>query len=222
MKRWRQVGLPLSGQPNRRKKKSGRPRGRTTVERIRRPELRPQLPVHVTLKLRPDAPRLRRARAWAVLRAAFRRGCDRFGFRLVHFSVQSNHLHLLCEADDRRALARGIQGLAVRIARRMNRLAGRKGKFFADRYHLRLLRSPTQVRRALLYVLQNGAHHDRNLHGVLDVYSSAAYFDGWRERLALPLVLDGDPPRTAAKSWLLSAGWIRGGGRIGRDEVPGP
>jgi REP element-mobilizing transposase RayT len=214
------VGLPLPGQPNRRKKKSGRPRGRTTVERTRRPELRPNVPVHVTLKLRPDAPRLRRARAWAVLRAAFRRGCDRFGFRLVHFSVQSNHIHLVSEADDRRALARGVQGLAVRIARRMNRLAGRKGKFFADRYHLRLLRSPTQVRRAILYVLQNVAHHDRNLRGVIDVYSSAAYFHGWRERLSLPLVLDGDPPVTAARSWLLTVGWLRGGGPIGRDEVP--
>src|SRR6185436_14700651 len=117
-------------------------------------------------------------RAWAVLRAAFRRGKDRFGFRLVQFSVQTNHLHLICEAEDKRALSRGMQGLAIRIARRMNRLAERKGKLFADRYHASILKSPTQVRRALVYVLHNVAHHNPELTGGIDVYSSAPYFAG--------------------------------------------
>ena len=199
---------------------AGRKRGRRTVARTARPELSRHHPVHVTLRVRDDAPRLRRARAWAVLRAAFRRGKDRFGFRLIHFSIQSNHLHLICEAEDKRALSRGMQGLAIRMARRLNRLADRRGKLFADRYHARTLTSPREVRNALVYVLQNAAHHNANMAGLLDVYSSAAYFDGWRERLTLPLIDDGPPPVEPPRVWLLTTGWLRSSGPISRSEVP--
>ena len=34
----------------------------------------------------------------------------------------NNHIHLLCEATDRRALSRGLQGLFVRIAKALNNL----------------------------------------------------------------------------------------------------
>lgn len=220
-RRWRQLGLQSVGHGGRRDG-AGRKKGRRTVARVPRPRLSKHHPVHVTLRIRDDAPRLRRVRAWAVLRAAFRRGKDRFGFRLVQFSVQSNHMHLICEAEDRRALSRGMQGLAIRIARRMNRLAERKGKLFADRYHARILSSPTQVRRALVYVLQNAAHHKPELTGAVDVYSSAPYFDGWLERSRLRIVDDGPPPVEPARTWLLTTGWMRAGGKISREEVPRP
>jgi REP element-mobilizing transposase RayT len=219
-RRWKQLGLQSLGTHGGRRDGSGRKRGRQTVVRAARPSLSRHHPVHVTLRVRDDAPRLRRSRAWAVLRAAFRGGRDRFGFRLCHFSVQSNHIHLICEADDRRALSRGMQGLAIRIARRMNRLAGRRGKFFADRYHARQLKTPPEVRNALLYVIQNHAHHDAHRAGVLDVYSSGCYFTGWREPILLPLVDDGPPPLTPARSWLARTGWTRKRGRISISETP--
>jgi REP element-mobilizing transposase RayT len=218
-RRWEQLDLD-SRRHGGRRKRAGRTKTSDRVARTTRPQLSRHHPVHVTLRVREDAPRLRRARAWAVLRQAFRRGKDRFGFRLVHFSVQSNHLHLVCEAEDKRALARGMQGLAIRIARALNRIAGRRGKVFADRYFARILTTPTQVRRTLVYVLQNSAHHDALAAGILDVYSSGAYFGGWRGRLRLPLVHDGEPPVVPATRWLLTTGWLRVGGPIARDEVP--
>jgi len=167
-----------------------------------------------------EGPAFRRGDCYAVLRRCFAAGKSRFGFRLVHYSVQGNHIHLICEADDRRALSRGMQGLAIRIARGMNRVAKRRGKVFADRYHARQLRTPTEVRRALVYVLQNAHHHQHLVAGLLDVYSSAPYFDGWRERLRLPLVNDGDPPVVPATAWLLTTGWKRRGGPISLAETP--
>jgi REP element-mobilizing transposase RayT len=119
------------------------------VARVARPRITGRDPLHVTLRVRPGVPTLRRHHMYRTLRAAFRRGRERFGFRLVHYSVQGNHLHFICEADDRRALARGMQGLAVRIARRVNRVAGRRGRLFADRYHLHVLATP----RVVLYNL---------------------------------------------------------------------
>ncbi|HKO91462.1 MAG TPA: hypothetical protein VJU61_09940, partial [Polyangiaceae bacterium] len=73
--------------------------------------------------------------------------------RIVHYSIQSNHVHLLVEADDRRALTAGLRGLFVRIAGALNRLWQRRGGVFADRFHERELRTPREVRNSLLYVL---------------------------------------------------------------------
>jgi len=136
----------------------------------------------------------------------------------VHYAILKNHLHLLVEARDRRALSRGMQGLLIRVARRLNRVWGRAGKVFADRYHDVILRTPQQVRNALVYVLQNAKKHrravsqrvSRTFGRTLDAFASGLWFDGWRERPRTPR---GAPvrPTTDAKTWLLRAGWRRRG-----------
>jgi REP element-mobilizing transposase RayT len=140
-------------------------------------------------------------------------------FQIVEFNVLTNHLHLITEARDKLLLARGIQGLEVRIARRLNKALKRKGRLFAHRYHVRHLRTPREVRNALRYVLLNRKHHaaeqkfDRMW---IDPYSSAAWFDGWaqpirtttdwkRELVAAPA------PTAKATTWLLKTGWRRYG-----------
>src|SRR5690606_21787361 len=70
-----------------------------------------------------------------------------------------NHLHLLVEAANNAALSRGMKGLLVRMARGLNRLIGRKGTVFTDRYHAHVLRSPTEARNAVRYVLTNTHVH---------------------------------------------------------------
>jgi REP element-mobilizing transposase RayT len=177
------------------------------VAHERRPRLSRHTPVHCTLRIRDDLPSLRRHHLWQALRLRFRAGRDRFGFRLVEFSVQSNHIHLICEGNDRRALTRGMQGLAVRLARCINKRLERTGKVFAERYHARQLPTPTETRHALVYVLGNYARHRRIPPStVLDVFSTAPYF--LRARLRLRLVGDAgdeEPMTTAATSFLLRA-----------------
>src|SRR5204862_4861445 len=114
-------------------------------------------------------------------------GCSRQGFRLVHYSLQGNHAQLVVEARDRDALGRGMKAIAARLARAVNRVARRRGPVLADRYHLRLLPTPKEVRSALRYVLLNARRHaaDRaTLTGNvrLDPASSARWFDGWKRR----------------------------------------
>jgi hypothetical protein len=121
---------------------------------------------------------LRSKRSFRVLRRAFFAGRDKFGFRLNHYSVQGNHLHLIVEATDARAMSRGMQGLAIRMAKGLNRMMGRHGTVFADRYHGRILRTPTETRHALHYVLRNRHKHLAELGKsiaptVVDEYSSA-------------------------------------------------
>jgi hypothetical protein len=143
--------------------------------------------------------------------------------RIVHFNLLANHLHLTVEADSAEALAHGMQGLMVRLARRINRLFERSGTLFADRYHARGLTTPTEVRNALRYVLLNEAHHARN--GVrtfsVDPYSSGAWFDGWSDERWQHETAPGPQPTAAPKTWLLAIGWKKRG-LIAFDETPGP
>jgi hypothetical protein len=168
-------------------------------------------------------PNLRRRRPLGVLWGVFQAARERLGGRLIHYSVQTNHLHLVVEARDEIALARFMAGLKIRIARALNRALGRTGRVFAERYHARLLRSPTQTRRALCYVLNNDLHHGRDRGAAaFDYGSSAVYFDGWRDGpVHWPIESGGPPPCVEARAWVLTTGWRRRG-LIALDEVPGP
>ena len=149
-----------------------------------------------------------------MLRRGLARASGRH-FRVIHFSVQTDHVHVLVEATDTYALSRGLQGLAIRLARAVNRALGRNGKVWADRYHARGLATPREVRNALVYVLQNFREHHPGGTG-LDPCSSAAWFDGFREAPApVPLGRAIVPART----WLAAVGWRRRG-LIDVDEVP--
>ena len=182
--------------------------------------LRP-VPAHVTLHLRPGLISLRTVPLVREIERSFARGCERSGFRLVHYSLQGNHAHLIVEAHDREALGRGMMAIGSRLARAMNRVAGRSGPVLAERYHLLLLATPRQVRNALRYVLLNGRHHaaeaGRRISSVLrlDPASSARWFDGWkREKLEEVVREDREDERPAvarARTWLLAVGWRRWG-----------
>src|SRR5687768_16519424 len=208
--------------PRKRPKKRGRPKkpGAGVPHLPRTVEAR--CPMHVTLRVRPHVWQLRSRRCFQILERAFYQGCERFGGRVCHFSVQHNHVHLVVEAGDRTALARALQGLCIRMAKGLNRLMERGGAVFADRYHARILHTPTEVRRVLVYVLANGRKHlPRVGHRLpadwFDPFSSAAWFDGWGVAMALPY---GPGPVAWPVSWLLRAGYQRAGGLLRPDETP--
>jgi putative transposase len=149
------------------------------------------MPAHVTLRVLNDVPSLRSSRRFAVIRRGFEAQLKRESFRLVKFSVLGNHLHLVVEADDSVALARGMQGLCTRVAKALNKLLGRKGRVFGDHYHSHLLRSPTEVARALAYVGGNARKH----FGVMGVDYFSSDHSEWTGLLVCPV------------GWLLSVGW---------------
>jgi len=213
---------------------AGRPRGRTRVAHTTRERFAPRFPIHVTLRLREGLGSLRRHKALQIMRqavsASARRGGEADAFRIVHFNLLSNHVHLVVEAASAAALAHGVQGLSVRLARGWNRIAQRRGKVFAERYHARVLRTPRETRNVLSYVLLNGRRHAaeggvRLASRWIDPYSSAAWFDGWRApiRADEPWMkeLFREPcPTVPARVWLLTTGWRRWG-LLSFDEVPG-
>jgi len=199
--------------------------GKPRLRHAARAEADVRFPFLVTVRMRADVPRLRKFELCKVLRRAFVYGCKVGEFRICQFSIQGNHIHLVCEAGTSDARARGIQGWSVRVARGINGHADRRGRVFDDRYHFEVLTTPTQVRNALCYVLQNARRHgltlDRRYHGA-DPFSSAWWFDGWKDA-GWKLGLDPPESRTVAEpvSWLLKVGWKRAkAGLIAIDEMP--
>ena len=145
-------------------------------------------PVHVNWHMRAGTWNLRQFKCFKVIAEAFAKARDRFGMRIIHFSVQGNHLHLIVEADDTGSLSKGMQGLGVRIARALNRVMKKRGKRLADRYHAHVLRTPAEVRNAVHYVLRNHLkHHDLAQKSKRDEFSSESF----------------PTPTTAPVTWLM-------------------
>ena len=169
------------------------------VPHATRPDLASRHPVHVTARVRDEAARLRSRAVCRFGLQAIGAGRERDGFRVTHFTVQSNHVHLIAEARDALALARGMQGLSIRIARAVNRALERHGKVFADRYHAHAPRSPRETASAIAYVLGNAQIHAARRgrpvrEDAIDPLSSVAN----RQLVAEP------------RTWLLRIGWTLG------------
>lgn len=139
---------------------------------------------------------LRGYRLRKAVETALREAKERFGLRIVHYSIQGNHLHMLVEADGPASLRQGAQGLAIRIARAINRAQGRHGKVFSDRYHSRALATRREVANALHYILENFRHHLRP-----DVAPAGA--DPCSSAIWVSIPLTDDAPVVAPRTWLL-------------------
>ena len=159
------------------------------------------MPIHVTLRMADHVWNLRGPRSYRVVEKALGIAANRFGVRITQFSVQGNHLHLLVEAKAWSALGCAMKGLSIRIAKGLNRIMNRSGRVVGDRYHAHVLRTPTEVRRAIDYVTNNRRKHaaaaGKHLPaGWVDPCSSDAP--------GLAIVLP------SPSSWLLAVGWQRG------------
>jgi REP element-mobilizing transposase RayT len=202
-----QLELPARTWGGRRAGAGRKPGTRRRVSHCARPAHRSAHPVHLTLRARAGLPSLRKPRLFAAVRGAIARA-SRERFRIVHFSVQGNHLHLMVEADDRYALRAGAHGLGIRAARAVNKTLSRKGAVWDDRYHTRALKSPREVRHGLVYVLMNIRKHDPQSTPGIDPCSSAPWFEGFRDRAPNRT---HPPPTRCARTWLATTGWRRHG-----------
>ncbi len=218
----RQLSLDLRPPARRggRREGAGRKPGPNPLVRHRsRQSLASRHPCHVTLRVREGAPSLRAPAFVRAFEETLARGCDRGEFRLVHYALLRDHAHFIVEAKDRDALGRGMKSLGRRMVWAMRRAFGWRGGLLADRYHMRVLKTPGEVRNAIRYVLLNAAHHRGAPRETLDPASSGRWFDGWRRGTTRRECGD-EVPVAAAQTWLLSKGWRRYG-LLDPLDVPG-
>jgi hypothetical protein len=211
------------------RKGAGRkPKGRRAGAPHRaRPVVKASQALHVVLRVVSAVGGLRRRKMYEALRQATIVAAVRERIRIVHISVQGTHVHLLLEAENKQALARGLQGFQISAARNINTLLGdggyrrRRGPVFADRYHLEVITSPRRARHALSYVLNNWRKHGEDRNGIartwlVDPFSSGISFPDWKEleekHFMWPIRETYEPLVVRRpKSWLLREGWKLGG-----------
>ena len=223
-----------------RRRGAGRPaKGPRSSERHKaRPAHNHRHPVHVTIRMAPDVANLRHRDMYLQFREATIVTAKRENFRIVHMSIQRNHVHLLVEADHKEALSRGMQGFSISAAKRVNATitartgVRRTGKVVDDRFHARPLTSPRAVRHALAYVLNNYRRHGEDRVGIArtwkaDPFSTGPLFFDWKELEGSPVLW---PLRSTylplivlrPRTWLLAKGWQEHHPLISTHEVPGP
>ena len=201
-----------------------RKRERATVKHVRRAPFRAWKPVLVTMRMCRGVPNLRERSAWAVIVRTMRAVRAHAPLRVVHYSVMSNHIHAIIEADGHAAFVAGMRALTIRLARALNVHFARTGRLLDHRYDARSLGSPREVRNALQYVLLNARKHAAERgeslpRSWIDPRSTAVRFDGWAEPPSVRCAKDFgvEEPQT----WLLRVGW-REHGLLPLDAVPGP
>ena len=216
----RQLELPRWG--GRRKGAGRKPGRRPSTPHRARARFRRDQPSHITLRIARDLPNLRVPATYEVLKAVFRLVRQRPGFRLIHYSVQRNHIHLIVEAWDKKTLRSGLAALEIRLALALNRWWKRSGPVFGDRYHNHVIRAPREARHVLAYVLSNARKHAKQAGIVLprrwlDPYSSARAFPGWSVPTSPPRE---ELPVVEPHAWLLRTAWRRRG-PLPIDGIPG-
>lgn len=90
------------------------------------------------------------------------------GLRIVHFSMQSNHIHLIVEALNNEVLSSGMRALTVTFAKGL-----KMGKVQVERYHLHVLKTKQEVKHAVHYVAFNQHRHEKGTYTVIDEFTSA-------------------------------------------------
>ncbi|MEQ1876765.1 MAG: transposase [Bdellovibrionia bacterium] len=204
---------------------AGRPNRSGRVHHMKRPAIDRRYPLHVTWRLRKDLPDLRDDRYLNAFREAAT-NAKGLGLRILHFSLESNHIHMMIEADSGAKFADGMRSLGCSLGKRVRRLTNETksrpttGSVFAGRYHVRVFKTPTETRNALEYVLLNHAKHRQFVEHV-DVYSSGFYFRDWKKLLGkrysniLKEQVEGSdrlrlhPTLSEPKSWLAQTGWTK-------------
>lgn len=184
---------------------------------MKRAQVNAKKPLLLTLKLKSKKWNLRCGEIAKGFKASAK-AAQKFGLRIVHYSIQGDHLHIIAEAKDNESLSRGMRSFGARLGKAIRAVVGGTGPVFLGRFHLRVLSNPTQMRNALAYVLQNFAKHTKLLKH-LDEFSSAPYFSQWKKLLGRnmgPILEDVDeqsPPipdyLCEARSWLAREGWMR-------------
>src|SRR5665213_2046977 len=197
------------------RKGAGRKNRSGLCSHLKREKIDIRKPIHITLTF--NKVNLRNRATLNAFRHAVSEA-KRFCLYVVHYSIQIDHIHLIIEAKDNKSLTTGMKSLCGRFGKIIRAAMGGSGPVFKERFHIHVLKTPTEMKRALKYVLTNTAKHMKVIEHI-DGFSTGLAFKEWRPLLGRSYsdIVDDviknfattyselSPPQ----SWLARVGWMR-------------
>lgn len=197
------------------RKGAGRKNRSGTLNHLKRQRVNPKAPIHVTMKLREGLPNIQCPEMHEKFKSGLRKA-KALGLRVIHYTVERNHIHMMIECSNNSSLSRGMKSLGASFGRAIRAFAGGKGPVFKERFHMRVVKTPMEVRNVIAYVLTNTSKHHKMAPGPTP-YSSGMYFSEWKKLLGrragpvlrefVPITTDLPEFLCEPKSWLAREGW---------------
>lgn len=152
-------------------KKAGRPAIHDKgIRHTVRPRIHKTTMLHLTIKVRENKADIKNKRILKLLHHAIKRARLQ-RLKVLHYTLEYNHVHLLVEATNNQILHKGMQAFGITFSKWINRLKLRKGTVYKHRYHFHALRSTRERKNALNYIFTNGVKHGRT-RSRIDPYNS--------------------------------------------------
>jgi hypothetical protein len=126
-----------------------------------REKVRTQIPLQVNFKYKLS---VKNKEGLKALHKAIRNARSH-GLKIMHYSLQHNHVHLIIEATNNKLLTKGMRSLTITLAKAIN-----KGRIQIQRYHLHVLKTIRERKNAVHYVLLNEKKHTGKM--TVDSYST--------------------------------------------------
>jgi REP element-mobilizing transposase RayT len=143
------------------RKRAGRPAKNDPGIRHRsRMKINKPTSFHLTIKVRENKADIQSKKLLKALHHAIGRARLK-NLKVVHYTLEYNHVHLLVETNDHRILHAGMQALGISFSKAINKLKSYKGSVYKHRYHQRRIGSARELKNVLLYIFNNGRKHKR-------------------------------------------------------------
>ncbi len=128
------------------------------IRHTNRPHIKKPASLHLTIKVKKKKAEIKNKSVLKILKRAIL-NARKQGLRVIHFSLEYDHVHLLIEADNNLILGKGMQAFGVTLSKAINRLKKLKGGVYKHRYHFRQISSTRELKIVMNYIFTNGLKH---------------------------------------------------------------
>jgi len=135
-----------------------------------RPRLKKASSLHLTIKVKKIKAEIKNKAVLNLLKRAIS-NARKQGLIIIHYTLEYDHINLLIEADNNSTLAKGMQSLGVTLSKGINRLKKLKGAVYKHRYHFRQISSPSELKKVMSYIFNNGLKH-KSARSLVNPYNS--------------------------------------------------
>lgn len=147
------------------------------IRHIARDEIKKLTPLHLTIKIEKDKAGLKNKFILKSLHSSIKKA-RKIGLKIIHYTLEYDHVHLLVETDNKTALARGMQSFGISFSKSINKIKKAQGKVFKTRYHYRKLKTPAEVKNVFNYIFGNSLKHKKAI-SIVSPYNSLMAIDNF-------------------------------------------